>query len=126
MTVCFKGESMIFFSSIFTERNGELKNQTQHISAGHPTLKEIKRALPNSKIYGYKNCDVWLRYMLFSRKPFLGLFCGLLYYLLWRKKDSKPPYWGAVIVWDALEDRLKTSLELSDQSFEELDHFTYE
>jgi ubiquinone/menaquinone biosynthesis C-methylase UbiE len=75
-------------------------NTEQHIAAGHPTLEEINSELPNSSIYAYKNCDIWLKYMLFSRKPFLGLFCGLLYYLFWKRNDDKPPYWGAIIVWN--------------------------
>jgi SAM-dependent methyltransferase len=75
-------------------------NTDQHIAAGHPTLEEIKYEFPNSTIQGYKNCNVWLKYMLFSRKPILGLFCGLLYYLLWKKDDNKPPYWGAIIISD--------------------------
>jgi len=75
-------------------------NTAQHIAAGHPTTEEIKREFPHSAIYGYKNCDIWLKYMLFSTKPFLGLFTGLLYYSFWKRDDDKPPYWGAIIVSD--------------------------
>jgi ubiquinone/menaquinone biosynthesis C-methylase UbiE len=75
-------------------------NTAQHIAAGHPTTEEIKREFPHSAIYGYKNCDIWLKYMLFSPKPFLGLFTGLLYYSFWKRDDDKPPYWGAIIVSD--------------------------
>lgn len=78
-------------------------NTQQHISAGHPTLEEIRGSFPDSAIYGYKNCDVWLKYMLFSRKPFIGLFTGLLYYLFWKKGDDKPPFWGAIITSDTPE-----------------------
>jgi len=82
------------------ERNYGVKepNTAQHIAAGHPTIEEIKKVLPHSVIYGYKNCDVWLKYKLFSLKPLLGLFCGLVYYQFWKKNDNKPPYWGAITV----------------------------
>ena len=76
-------------------------NTAQHIAAGHPTTEEIKRGeFPHSTMYGYKNCDIWLKYMLFSTKPLIGLFTGLLYYSFWKRDDDKPPYWGAIIVSD--------------------------
>jgi len=95
----FQGKKYdIAFQYLF-ERNYGVKepNTAQHIAAGHPTLEEIKE-FSDPVFHGYKNCDVWLKYMLFSRKPLLGLFCGLLYYLFWRKDDNKPPYWGAIVV----------------------------
>ena len=84
----------------YTERDRKYPefNTAQHIAAGHPTVKEINRELPNSAIQGYKNCDLWLKYMVFQRKPIIGLFSGLIYYLFWKKDDNKPPYWGAIIV----------------------------
>jgi ubiquinone/menaquinone biosynthesis C-methylase UbiE len=83
-------------------------NTEQHITAGHPTLEEIKSALPNSTIRGYKNCDVWLKYMLFSCKPFIGYFTGLLYYMFWKRNDNKPPYWGAIIVSNCMQRKSLT------------------
>ena len=80
------------------EKGIEESNTAQHIASDHPTLNELKKEFPSSKICGYKNCDIWLKYMLFSLKPLIGLFCGLLYYLFWKKNDGKPPYWGAIIV----------------------------
>jgi len=96
----FQGKKYdIIFQYLYEKNYGDKEpNTAQHIAAGHPTLEEIKVALPDSAIYGYKNCDIWLKYMLFSPKPFIGLFCGLLYYLFWKKNDNKPPYWGAIIV----------------------------
>jgi len=103
----FQGKKYdILFQHFYRKEKGiEEPNTAQHITAGHPTIEEIRGALPDSMIYGYKNCDVWLKYMLFSSKPFLGLFCGLLYYLFWKKNDDKPPYWGAIIVWDSPESQ---------------------
>jgi len=98
----FQGKKYDVTFQYLYERNYGVRetNTAQHIAAGHPTLEEIKRAIPDSAIYGYKNCDIWLKYMLFSSKPFLGLFCGLLYWLLWKRNDDKPPYWGGIIVSD--------------------------
>ena len=96
----FQGKKYdIIFQYLYEKNYGDKEpNTAQHIAAGHPTLEEIKVALPDSAIYGYKNCDIWLKYMLFSPKPFIGLFCGLLYVIFWKKNDNKPPYWGAIIV----------------------------
>jgi ubiquinone/menaquinone biosynthesis C-methylase UbiE len=71
-------------------------NTAQHIASSHPTVEEITQ-LPNPIIQGYKNCNVWLKYMLFSDKPFIGFFSGVLYFFFWKKNNEKPPYWGAVI-----------------------------
>ena len=98
----FQGKKYDITFQYLYERNYGVRetNTAQHIAAGHPTLEEIKRAIPDSAIYGYQNCECWLKYMLFSSKPFLGLFCGLLYYFLWKRNNDKPPYWGAIIVSD--------------------------
>jgi len=96
----FQGKKYdITFQYLYETKYGVKEpNTAQHIAAGHPTIEEIKRELPQSAIYGYKNCDIWLKYMLFSPKPFLGLFTGLLYNSFWKRNDDKPPYWGAIIV----------------------------
>jgi ubiquinone/menaquinone biosynthesis C-methylase UbiE len=96
----FQGKNYDMAFQYLYERNYGVKepNTAQHIAAGHPTLEEIKREFSDPEIHGYKNCEVWLKYMLFSRKSLVGLFCGLLYYLLWKKDDNKPPYWGAIVV----------------------------
>jgi hypothetical protein len=72
-------------------------NTAEHISANHPTLSEINENLPGSTVYGYWNCNLWLKYMLFSNKPLMGLFSGVFYYLFWKKDANKPPYWGGII-----------------------------
>jgi len=102
----FQGRIYDIIFQYLYEKNYGVKepNTAQHIAAGHPTLEELKRAFPDSTIQGYKNCDVWLKYMLFSRKPLLGLFCGLLYYLFWKKDDNKPPYWGAIVISDYTQE----------------------
>jgi ubiquinone/menaquinone biosynthesis C-methylase UbiE len=95
----FQGKKYdIIFQSIYEKNYGAKEpNTAQHIEAFHPTLEEIKWAFPDSIVYGYKNVDIWLKYMVISSKPLIGLFCGMLYYLFWKKNDDKPPYWGAII-----------------------------
>jgi ubiquinone/menaquinone biosynthesis C-methylase UbiE len=96
----FQGKNYdIIFQTLYEKIYGVKEpNTAQHIAAGHPTLEEIKKEFSDPIIHGYKNCEVWLKYMLFSHKPLLGLFCGLLYCLLWKKDDKKPPFYGAIIV----------------------------
>jgi len=96
----FQGKKYdIIFQSLHQKNFGVKEpNTAQHIEAWHPTLEEVKWAFPDSTIYGYKNVNIWLKYMVISRKPIIGLFCGILYYLFWKKNDDKPPYWGAIIV----------------------------
>jgi len=36
------------------------------LAESHPTLEELKGAFPDSTIQGYKNCDVWLKYVIFA------------------------------------------------------------
>lgn len=70
----------------------------EHIDSKHPTLDELKRFFPNAKIFGRKNCDVWFRYMMLERKPVLRFFTGVIYWLLWKNKDNKPPYYECMLV----------------------------
>ena len=89
----------IIFQSIHEKNHGTKElNTEQHIKAFHPTLEEISGVFPGSIICGYKNADIWLKYMVIQSKPIIGLFCGILYYLFWKKNDDKPPYWGAIII----------------------------
>lgn len=96
----FQGRTYDIAFQYYFERDHKYpeSNTAQHIASIHPTFDEINKELPNSVIHGYKNCDVWLKYMLFQRKPLIGLFSGIFYYLFWKKDDNKPPYWGAIIV----------------------------
>jgi len=55
------------------------QNTSEHIKSGHPTLDEIKKIFPNaSYLLGRKNCDIWLKYMIFSRRSFIGFLTGLI------------------------------------------------
>lgn len=97
----------ITFQHLYEKNYGVKEpNTAQHIAAGHPTLEEIRKELPNSTIYGYKNCDTWLRYMLFSMKPLTRLFTGIIYYLFWKRNDDKTPYWGGIITWTKTKPKI--------------------
>ena len=69
----------------------------EHISSDHPTIDEIEKQLPDSKMFGLANCDVWLQYMIFSARPVVGFLTGLIYYFFWKKRDNNPPYWGCIV-----------------------------
>lgn len=71
----------------------------QHINSSHPRIEEIKKAFPDSKIVGRKNCDVWLKYSMLERKPLICFLAGLIYCLLWRRKDNRPPFYECMMTW---------------------------
>jgi hypothetical protein len=71
----------------------------EHILAEHPVIDELDDIFPTSQIFGRKNCNIWYKYMTFSRKPVIGFFAGLLYLLLWKKEDNTPPYYECLLVY---------------------------
>jgi hypothetical protein len=98
----FQGRTYdILFQHFYENEHGfKEPNTKEHIASNHPTKEELGKAFPSASIQGYKNCDVWLRYMLFSCKPLTRLFSGLLYCLFWKKNNYKKPYWGAIVTLD--------------------------
>jgi hypothetical protein len=66
---------------------------------GHPTVDEMKKIFPQAKIIGRKNCDIWLKYIILSRRAFFGYLTGLIYYFIWKKKDNKPPYYESMVIY---------------------------
>lgn len=72
----------------------------EHIISGHPTIEEIKEKFPTLKITGRKNCEIWLKYMVFEHTPIVGFLAGLIYYLYWKKKDNKPPYYECMLTYE--------------------------
>ncbi len=95
----FQGEKFDYIFQRMFEREYGFKeyNTEEHIKSKHPTMEELKQAFPNIELTAYNNCETWLKYMLFSRKPVVGLFSGFLYHFFWSKKDDKAPFWGAII-----------------------------
>ncbi len=69
-------------------------NTAEHINCGHPTLEEIRETFPDGIVQGVQNTEVWLNYMMFSRKLIVGFLTGLLYLLKWKKGEGKPPHHG--------------------------------
>jgi ubiquinone/menaquinone biosynthesis C-methylase UbiE len=98
----FKGRKydIMFQTYHVRTKNRKEFNTEEHINSGHPTLNEIKSNLPFSIIKGYRNCNVWIKSMIFLSKPIIRKFTGLIYYLFWKKKDNSPPYWGGIIIWN--------------------------
>lgn len=98
----FQGRNfdILFQYSYEHEHKSKEPNTEEHIASNHPTKEEICEAFPGASIHGYKNCNVWLKYMSFSCRPLLRLFSGLFYYFFWRKNSNRRPYWGAVITLD--------------------------
>lgn len=101
----FQGRTYdIIFQSLYERTYGTKEQNTeQHIVSNHPTLKEVNTELPGAIIYGYKNCETWLKYMLFSSKPLMRFFSGLLYYSFLKRNNYEPPFWGAIIILDLCE-----------------------
>ena len=79
-------------------------NTAEHINAGHPNLGKILKVFPNSQIVGTQNVDVWFRYMIYRYKPIVGILSGLIYYLKWKKEDSRPAFHGCFLKWVKMED----------------------
>lgn len=93
----------MLYQCLYERRYGSRDpNTEQHIAAGHPTLEEVRGVFPTSKIKGFNNCKIWLKYMALSYRPIAGIVSGLFYYLLWKKLDDNPPFWSAIITMDVL------------------------
>lgn len=74
-------------------------NTMEHIRSGLPKIEDIQSFFPKSKIIGRQNCDVWYKYMVLERLPYISLLTGLIYLLFWKKKDDKPPYHACLVSW---------------------------
>lgn len=61
-------------------------------------MDEITRVYPNAKYVGRTNCKIWLSHMTLSHTPFLWVLTGLIYYLIWKRKDNEPPYLEAMVI----------------------------
>jgi ubiquinone/menaquinone biosynthesis C-methylase UbiE len=95
----FKGRTYDIAYQDFYERSHGYKesNTEQHINSIHPSSQEIIHELPGATVKGYKNCSIWLRYMMYSSRPIVRLSSGLLYYFFWKRQSYEKPFWGATI-----------------------------
>ena len=90
------------FQEKYTKHFGrEEPNTAEHISAGHPTLEEVKEAFPDAQIQGVQNADIWLKCILFNTtRLFLRYLTGLLYFMRLKGKDDTPPWHGCFLIYD--------------------------
>jgi len=75
-------------------------NTLQHLNSGLPKVDELLRLFPEAQIMGRQNTDVWFKYMTVGRMPYIRFFTGLLYKVLWQRKDDVPPYHACLLVWE--------------------------
>lgn len=83
----------------------EEEKTAEHIASIHPSINELKALFPRSKVIGRKNCSVWLKYMVLSRRPIIGFLTGLIYLLFWKKEDNKPPYYECMFIYKKIESK---------------------
>jgi hypothetical protein len=74
------------------------RNSVEHLQEGLPAVEELQAFYPGARIAGDQNGRVWLRCMLLTRIPFLGILTGFAY-LLWGKRNAHTPPWhGCLLV----------------------------
>src|SRR5215469_3933352 len=71
----------------------------EHIREKHPTREQLAALLPEGKITGTQNCDVWLRYSCLYHRPLGWLVAGVRYRSTLARRDAVPPHWRATLVW---------------------------
>ena len=76
----------------------EDEKTAEHIASIHPSINELRAPFPRPQVIGRKNCGVWLKYMVLSRRPIIGFLTGLIYLLFWEKEDNKPPYYECMLI----------------------------
>jgi len=75
------------------------KNIEEHLQHGLPDVRQIADYFPGCASYGRENGNLWLKYMLLERVPFLAFFTGLIL-LPFRRRLDDPPYHAALLVYD--------------------------
>ncbi len=82
-----------------TAKGGIDKNVEEHMANVEPSPRELEGL--GFTLKGTHNANLWLSYMRLSYSFIwpLGLIMGHLYYLLKKRGDGVPPFWGAVGVY---------------------------
>ena len=98
----FRGD---FYDKKFQEiyrriTGGDEFNIAEHIQNGLPSVSELRVVFPSSRLCGWQNGDLWLRYMLVERIPYVRLLTGLFYLLFLQKTDRKPPFYSCFLHWE--------------------------
>ena len=82
----------------------EEKNTEEHIRYVEPSPKEFETE--GFVVIGTHNADLWLKYMRLQYMPFklhfVKMMLSWIYYLINKKKDEKPPFWGGTAVCDKI------------------------
>jgi ubiquinone/menaquinone biosynthesis C-methylase UbiE len=73
-------------------------NTYEHIKAGLPRITDLKEFFSDSEIKGTQNCNVWYKYMILERLPYVNLVSGLYYKLFLERDNQKPPFHSCMIV----------------------------
>jgi len=71
----------------------------EHLTCGVPKVEKLMSYFPGAICLGKQNVEVWLTYMKWCHIPYIRFIAGLLYKLLWVKKDDQPPYHACLLVW---------------------------
>jgi len=74
------------------------RNSVEHLQEGLPSVEELQAFYPGARIAGDQNGRVWLRSMLLTRLPFVGILTGFVYLLLGKRDAHKPPWHGCLLV----------------------------
>ena len=76
----------------------EDRNSVEHLREGLPSVEQLRAFYPGARLDGDQNGRVWLRCMLLTRIPFVGILTGFVY-LLWGKRGAhKPPWHGCLVI----------------------------
>jgi hypothetical protein len=75
------------------------RSTEEHIMNIEPSESELEGQ--GFALKGTHNADLWLSYMtlLYNSRWPLGMVASQFYHVFNRRKDSGPPFWGAVAVW---------------------------
>jgi len=88
----------------------EERNTSEHIKLKEPSPMELEAH--GFKLKGTHNAELWLNYMRLQHLPIpqpIPQILGRIYYLLNKRKDKQPPFWGAICVYDKIRAKLLDS-----------------
>lgn len=103
----FKGHNCdLLFSRWYKQSHGRPETNTQeHLSYSYWSPSDLRAR--NFKLFGTYNTNVWMAHMITAHGvlyPFNIMLAWMLYTLLLRWFDKKPPYWGGIALLDIQTD----------------------
>jgi len=69
----------------------------EHLGRLYPSPEEVGGIVPGATIRGDQNAGIWLKYMMFYRRPVAGYLAGFAYLLRWKRRNRRPPFYSAFI-----------------------------